>query len=480
NNNVTNNTANSNSNYGIILTPYCSYNTVSDNTATNNFTGIGLGTSNDNEICSNNLSDNERALSASLGQYNSYTNNDLSNSTSWALMITGESQFEQYGNDFSNSVNGIRLVNMDGTSLSDIDLSTIQGGTGLELTCVTNSSFSNITVSGGKYGILIWQSSTGNIFYDNIVSDCIRGIQISSNSSDNLIYNNWFYYNTIQASVDSSSSSIFNLDKPIGGNYWSDWTLPDADDDGFVDYPYVFNYGQDNLPWADPDGWLNQAPVASAGGPYLVEVDSSIMLDTSGSYDPDGDTLEGWWELYDPALGQIDGSIFYASYQAGITYVTLTVDDGIATSTDETMLVIYDPEGGFVTGGGWIWSPAGAYYFDPWLEGKANFGFVSKYKKGANIPTGQTEFIFHAGDLNFHSSSYEWLVVTGSDYARFKGLGSINGFGDYKFMLWAGDGNPDTFRIKIWTEDELGVETIVYDNGFDQAIGGGNIIVHTN
>ena len=62
---------------------------------------------------------------------------------------------------------------------------------------------------------------------------------------------------------------------------------------------------------------------------------------------------------------------------------------------------------------------------------------------------------------------------------RFKGSGTINGMGDYKFMLWAGDKEPDTFRIKIWEEDEDGVETVVYDNGFNQEIAGGSIVIHT-
>jgi hypothetical protein len=70
-------------------------------------------------------------------------------------------------------------------------------------------------------------------------------------------------------------------------------------------------------------------------------------------------------------------------------------------------------------------------------------------------------------------------VVTGSDYAKFKGSGTINGQGDYKFQIWAGDNVPDTFRIKIWEEDQYGVETVVYDNGMDQEIGGGSIVVHT-
>ena len=154
-----------------------------------------------------------------------------------------------------------------------------------------------------------------------------------------------------------------------------------------------------------------------------------------------------------------------------------------------TLLVAYDPNGAFVTGGGWITSQAGACLLDAaceLAEGKANFGFVSRYKKNAQLPTGNTEFKFSAGGLDFHSDTYEWLVVNmnGSN-AQYKGSGTINGnlspSGDeYKFMLWARDIDPsDTFRIKIWHDDAFGAEVVVYDNDFDQEIGGGNIVVHT-
>ena len=43
-------------------------------------------------------------------------------------------------------------------------------------------------------------------------------------------------------------------------------------------------------------------------------------------------------------------------------------------------------------------------------------------------------------------------------------------------MIWATDGNPDTFRLKIWYED--GGDVVLYDNGPDQQIGGGQISVH--
>jgi hypothetical protein len=231
----------------------------------------------------------------------------------------------------------------------------------------------------------------------------------------------------------------------------------------------------------------NSPPVAHAGGPYLVPVGQSIVLDASNSVDPDGDGLGYAWSLIDPVdppLGEIDGSTFAASDQAGVTYITLEVHDGTDTDWDIAMVVVYDPSAGFVTGGGWIHSMEGAYRLDESLTGGAYFGFVSRYKKGAKVPTGNTEFVFHAADMNFHSSSYQWLVVNqGGAKAQFKGTGTINGYGPLNFMLWAGDGGKndyDTFRIKIWEEDEAtGAETVIYDNGKDQPIGGGSIVIHT-
>jgi CSLREA domain-containing protein len=173
--------------------------------------------------------------------------------------------------------------------------------------------------------------------------------------------------------------------------------------------------------------------------------------------------------------------------EAGVHEVCVRGTDAAGNTSlgeDCTLLAVYDPAGAFVTGGGWIDSPVNADYPYMQVGGKANFGFVSKYKKGAQVPTGNTEFNFKAGGLNFHSDEYDWLVVNqGGTNAQYKGQGTINGTGAYKFMLWATDGdnkNPpedDTFRIKIWYEDGDS-EIVVYDNGFDQAIGGGNIKIH--
>jgi chitodextrinase len=240
-------------------------------------------------------------------------------------------------------------------------------------------------------------------------------------------------------------------------------------------------------------GAANEPPVANPNGPYLGAVNTSITFDGTGSSDPDGDALTYAWDFGDSNTGS--GATATHNYAAaGIYNVCLTVNDSTVDSDPAcTIAVVYDPDGGFVTGGGWIWSPAGAYKDDLTLEGKATFGFVSKYKKGASVPEGNTEFVFQAADLNFHSSSYEWLVVAGAR-AKFKGTGTINGQGEYKFMLTAIDADinendnfdADRFRIKIWTEDAEGNETVVYDNALgddsDDAtteIGGGSIVIHT-
>jgi PKD repeat protein len=203
-----------------------------------------------------------------------------------------------------------------------------------------------------------------------------------------------------------------------------------------------------------------------------------------------GDGSPAYEGIVDQIANNVTGTHSYDT--PGVYTILLTVTDGagnLGTATATEYIVTYDPSAGFVTGGGWINSPEGGYAPDPILTGRANFGFVSKYKKGANVPTGQTEFQFKVADLNFHSSSYDWLVVAGPK-GQFKGTGTVSGSGNYGFMLATtdgainGGGGEDKFRIKIWDKD--GNDQIVYDNQpgdaddaeTTHALGGGSIVIH--
>lgn len=194
-------------------------------------------------------------------------------------------------------------------------------------------------------------------------------------------------------------------------------------------------------------GWYTLQHVFTDAGGYLA-VDLNLL-------DSDGNVL--FTETRSNAADTIPGEVGGNRYA---WFTVVAVSGGIAVDNHQRL-----------------------EYGPTYPTGKASFGFVSKYQKGASVPTGSTEFVFQAAGLNFHSTSYQWLVVDkASARAQYKGEGLINGMGPYKFMLWAGDGapsgTPDTFRIRMWSEHADNIELVIYDNETDQEIGGGNIMVH--
>jgi hypothetical protein len=245
----------------------------------------------------------------------------------------------------------------------------------------------------------------------------------------------------------------------------------------------------------------NVAPTVEAITASLAPVPINSLATAGAAFTDPGilDTHTGVFDWGDgtssPALvtesngsGSVSGGHAYTA--VGVYTVALTVTDkdgGVGQSVFQ-FLVVYDPLAGFVTGGGWILSPPGAYTADQTLTGKATFGFVAAYQPGARVPSGNTEFQFHAAGFNFHSTSYDWLVVSGPK-AQYKGSGTINGAGDFAFRLTAvddainGSGGADKFRIKIW---DKGTGLAIYDNQLNAGdganpttvLGGGQILIH--
>lgn len=168
----------------------------------------------------------------------------------------------------------------------------------------------------------------------------------------------------------------------------------------------------------------------------------------------------------------------HAYTKAGLYIVTLTVTDkdgGAGQAAFETVIV-YNPNGGLVTGGGWFNSPAGAYLEKPAQKGLAITAFAVKYpRSSSSTPSGSFELLFLASNLQFRATSFDWLVVDQvNKTAQFQGTGRINGKGSYKFMAWGDDSRPDKIRIKIWKSDG----TVVYDTASKLPLLSGSIIIH--
>jgi hypothetical protein len=237
--------------------------------------------------------------------------------------------------------------------------------------------------------------------------------------------------------------------------------------------------------------------ITSVTPALLVPVNTDVTVTASIADPGSNDTLSCSFNMDDgapalvaaPVAGVCSRSKVFAA--AGVFTVTVTgTDDDGGLDSESRLLIVFDPEAGFVTGGGTIASPAGAYPADPTLTGHVNFGFTMKYHKGTTIPTGETQFTFQAADFKFKATTYEWLVVAGAR-AQYRGLAQVNHGGNYGFLLTAfdgqapGGGGVDRFRLKVW---DVATNTIVYDNvpgGLDdmdlanpQPLASGSLVIH--
>jgi hypothetical protein len=109
----------------------------------------------------------------------------------------------------------------------------------------------------------------------------------------------------------------------------------------------------------------------------------------------------------------------------------------------------------------------------------AVFSFVAGHKLQSGVAVLHGDTAFDAGALQLRSASLLSLTVSGAT-VQLAGYGTINGRGNYGFMVIAKDaavsGGPaaDTFQITIW-DPASGLA--IYDSGPDRGVGDGKIVI---
>ena len=115
----------------------------------------------------------------------------------------------------------------------------------------------------------------------------------------------------------------------------------------------------------------------------LSAATATINVSYTDAGSADTQTATFTWDDSTTSTASCSGGTCTASHTFSATgvyhvVVTVTDDDGGSATGDFRYVVVYDPNAGFVTGGGWINTPSG----------KANLNINSKYQKGSNSRRG--------------------------------------------------------------------------------------------
>lgn len=219
-NNIINNSAFSNTNYGIVLTGGSAHNQISKNNASNNlnYHGIGLLTASDNNTIANNTANNNGNNGIYLQESNnnkiidnnashnvnyhgislsSSSRNEIRNNIANANNKTGIGLWTSFNNTIlnntakNNSNNGIYLQESSNNMITDNNVSTVNyNGRGIYLyTSSNNNLTSNTAYSKYDYGIYLYTSNYNNLGNNTANSYLDDGIYLYASNYNNLTNN---------------------------------------------------------------------------------------------------------------------------------------------------------------------------------------------------------------------------------------------------------------------------------------------------
>ncbi len=267
------------------------------------------------------------------------------------------------------------------------------------------------------------------------------------------------HYNTAKFRVVSSAGYVSD-----GSGFWSAETTA---------WRMIFDDGQHRLElkfgrrpgMTARQVWIGNTSVPAFEFPWDNGLPNTFEIERHSN----GDftvTIRNWDPSVPAQTRFIPGGMLSWTHGTPIVAWGAAAEGGIVASWYEAHLEVSRPAGK-VSGKGTIDSPAGAVADMPGAIGPAKFSLSTKFAKG--MPSGQVAFEFKAANIAFKSTSIDALRVMEAG-ARIEGRGTVNGAGDYRFILrvvdgqLAGSGGTDAFHIRIWDPKTYTGYNATYDN----------------
>jgi len=192
--------------------------------------------------------------------------NNMTANMNYDVKLSQSSDNELYGNNLRRIL--IEYSSNNNSVYGNEILVSGQEGVGLGWSANNNVIFRN-NIRGGWYGVHVFHASSQKILGNNI-TETNYGIYLDSSSSniisrntvknttfgiflhycsENTIFHNNFLDNERNALVFDSHINLWDYGFPFGGNYWSNYTGVDSNDDGIGESSHVLDEeNRDNYP----------------------------------------------------------------------------------------------------------------------------------------------------------------------------------------------------------------------------------------
>jgi parallel beta-helix repeat protein len=252
--------------------------------------------------------------------------NNILVSNAWSGIFVYRSQnVLLFGNTVSSSYMGVYLRSSWSSTVANNSL--MSNFAGLWMYDSDSNAATNNTIARNYPGVHL-SVSHANILRDNSVyRNTHYGIWIHA-SVQNRLYDNDLIsnngavtgYNAVHAQAyDDGASSFWNA--TVRGNYWLDWTSPDANLDGIVDVPYILAGGASAKDFYPRTQALRPSRLTSIlVTPAVANVSAgAVQAFVAQAYDQYSNIIPGTTFTWSTNVGAMTGSSLTAQNTAGPT-----------------------------------------------------------------------------------------------------------------------------------------------------------------